>query len=197
MTEIYCRLDTIWDNLLQVTGYKPDIQCQQGCAHCCYLPVMCPPDVAFHVAGEIRDTWHHHDIAVLIDDISNISESYRKSESSGIAFFREKCPFLNEKNQCRIYEIRPISCRSFTSNNVNRCESLMRLGTTEGVDQNLFRYMLHQAATSSLEQASKEKGRSPEQVFFPPAVKAAIENPQIEYDWQDGQSISKLIYVSS
>jgi len=152
---------------------------------------MCPPDVIFHISSKIQSEWGSQEIEALIHKISEIEHMFSQSNQSSTSYIREKCVFLDESNQCRIYDLRPISCRSFTSGNVDTCESLFKgkLAEEEGVDQNQFRFFLHQAATTGLMQANKEKGRSSDQVFLLPAVKAALQDPQLEKKWHDGTLI--------
>jgi Fe-S-cluster containining protein len=43
----------------------------------------------------------------------------------------EPCPFLNEKNQCGIYDIRPVTCRMYTCVGDSRITPEMRDGTAK------------------------------------------------------------------
>lgn len=73
------------------------------CANCCKnsSPVFSRTDIG-RIASFLRLSAADFEI------------QYLKSDAEGDFIPREKpCPFLDEMNYCRVYEVRPRSCRSF------------------------------------------------------------------------------------
>jgi len=49
----------------------------------------------------------------LIEEATGIKLQYEKIRENRFKLLGETCPFLDDNNQCTIYEIRPCQCRLF------------------------------------------------------------------------------------
>ncbi len=69
--------------------------CKNGCAHCCYQPVLVTPSEAkiIEESGAARINWD--------TELGN-----RPNKE----YVGQPCPFLKD-NKCSIYQVRPFSCR--------------------------------------------------------------------------------------
>lgn len=142
--------------------HSPKTDCRMGCSHCCYLPVLCPPAVVVDVAQHVVKTFLEDELLTLKNACSLYVEVDRRQHH------KRKCPFLTEDNLCRIYDHRPLSCRSFTSQDSAMCKA--SVSVDKKVPQDPVRHRIFQAATSALASSAKKKGISYQQVPFIPSL---------------------------
>ncbi|MEH3397219.1 YkgJ family cysteine cluster protein [Enterobacter cloacae] len=96
------------DEILEMENVKEYSICQNGCAHCCKIPVsvttMEANLIKEHTEKELR--------------------TYPHKSKEKIKY--EYCPFLDQKNaNCTIYPVRPLHCRCFhTFDHYKYCEDL-------------------------------------------------------------------------
>lgn len=100
------------------------IACRAGCAHCCQQMVQVHPAEAFFIAAQLHD--RPETVAAIHTAAGQMNEAAGKGK------FWLRCPLLVD-GLCTIYDARPLSCRAFTSINVNDCINyLSPLGTGSG-----------------------------------------------------------------
>ena len=92
------------------------IYCQPGCSGCCFLAVHATFPEAAAIAGQLsqkQTTQLSAYISRLKQALSATSDlkSYLKNHRQSVG----PCPFLDERNNCSIYPIRPLSCRALLS----------------------------------------------------------------------------------
>lgn len=87
--------DAVIDKVMPLLspGFSEKVTCSNGCAHCCRQSTILIDEIDAEVLA-----------ANTGRKISSASPTNRKWQ--GIA-----CPFLNEVDQCSVYEIRPLTCR--------------------------------------------------------------------------------------
>lgn len=109
ISHLHKNIDEAVEKDLEDQTDRPPVSCKKGCAHCCHLFVMCTHEEA--------------DLIYKVAKKRNIPLSRKRLEyqarfkNPGDYFTRfgkrTKCVFLNDKNECMIYEHRPISCRKY------------------------------------------------------------------------------------
>lgn len=90
-----------------VTGhFKDQISCRKGCAHCCHLRVS----VSVPEAELIKEYCKEKDIPISRSYLKKqrhyTDETHHLAENSA-------CVFLGPDNACKIYPVRPFSCRKY------------------------------------------------------------------------------------
>lgn len=94
--------------------------CRAGCWHCCTLYVSTLPIEAELIAQQIKTM-----PTKIIDETMTRIVVNAELEQLGVDEYirrRTPCAFLNLKSRmCRIYTNRPMTCRSYDSQNVSRC----------------------------------------------------------------------------
>jgi Fe-S-cluster containining protein len=109
----------------------PAVQCKRGCSACCYqfTGVLLPEAIAIVVRHRAvvdsvqskmaADTWHLGKIfkSLGYDETTpaiDLDEEQRNAIANAWWKLRRPCPFLDEeKGECRVYDSRPIACRSY------------------------------------------------------------------------------------
>ena len=87
-----------------------EISCRAGCAHCCNQKVSATDEEAELIASYVDEN------QIFINEGRlRLQANYGENED----FWRDstskvkRCAFLNDKNSCKIYSVRPMSCRKY------------------------------------------------------------------------------------
>lgn len=164
------------DALMFFTRHLPlttRIDCQQGCCHCCSLPVVCPPQVIVDIAKYLKNTVPSEKLIALKEEMQRYVSG---NDGSQLCI---QCPFLSTRKLCQIYDYRPLTCRSFTSPDRQQC--LASVTKRNNIVQDPVRHRVFQAATTALVGAAKQNGLPCQQVEFIPALLEILE-----IDWNVG-----------
>ena len=100
----YELMDENSDTMDQET--KNRISCRKGCAHCCHLFVSVSMREAVVIKG------HCDDNDILIDKEYLKKQSNYKQKDYSLQE-NSACVFLNDSNECKIYNVRPLACRKY------------------------------------------------------------------------------------
>lgn len=115
------------DEILEMENIKEYSICQNGCAHCCKIPVS----VTTMEANLIKEY------------TGKKLRTYPHTSKEKIKY--KYCPFLDQKNaNCSIYPVRPLHCRSFhTFDHYKYCEDLTTQHLILTVESNEKLRLLH------------------------------------------------------
>jgi hypothetical protein len=136
---------------------QPATACSGGCAACCHLYVQVPPGTAAVMAQHIAAHFTPAEQHALRARLEIAAAAAR--DAADVTKLRLRCALLGADNRCTVYEVRPLTCRAFTSRSVARCHDVV-FGEVEGtgVEQNAAHYRIHMEATFALEQAARNRG---------------------------------------
>lgn len=133
-------------------GFAGKVTCSNGCAHCCRQSSILIDEIDAEVLA-----------AHTGRKISSASPTSRKWQ--GIA-----CPFLNEADQCSVYEIRPMTCRmSLSVDSPSKCKTEERRSMVDlrTLNSAIFLDLLKPPLKESLLKSRGGKERDIRE-FFPP-----------------------------
>ena len=152
---------------------QPATACASGCAACCHLYVQVPPGTAALMAAHIAATFTPAARDALQERLVIAAAAANSVDDK--ARLRLRCPLLGHDDRCTVYEVRPLSCRAFTSKSLPRCRQVV-FGDAQGagVEQNPAHYRIHMEATFALEQAAKDRGLPAEQKGLAAALLEAM-----------------------
>lgn len=109
------------------------VSCKKGCAHCCKWPVEVSKAEAEYIFYLSRES------NIVIDE-AYVREQAKLKDVPDYAGSRFKnCVFLDKDNTCKIYDLRPITCRKYMVTNKSKfCDSerypnrnVIRVNTSE------------------------------------------------------------------
>jgi Fe-S-cluster containining protein len=156
---------------------QPRRDCRAGCDACCYLYVMIPPGVADAIGDFLTDRLGPVALADLRVELE-------KAEAGANAIadpsrLRHRCPLLGSDGLCTIYEVRPLTCRAFTSRSAAACRSLVfdPDGAVSTIPQNPSQFRVYIEATSALEQTARSRGLPPHQTGLAAALLMVLPHP--------------------
>jgi Fe-S-cluster containining protein len=156
---------------------QPATACASGCSPCCHLYVQVPPGSAALIADHVRATFAPAARAALQDRLEIAASAF--SDAPDPSRVRLRCVLLGDDNRCTVYEVRPLSCRAFTSRSLPRCQQVVFGDAEGGIEQNAGHFRIHTEATFALEQAAKARGLPTEQKGL---VSALLEEMGTERD---------------
>jgi uncharacterized protein len=137
---------------------QPARACRPGCDACCHLHVMIPPGIAEAIAKHLMETRTPGEIAALRIELKEAADAAAALTDPSTLVHR--CPLLGPEGLCSIYEVRPLTCRAFTSRSVAACRSLVfdPGGEVTTIPQNPAQFRIYVEATGALEQAARLRG---------------------------------------
>ncbi|WP_420469932.1 YkgJ family cysteine cluster protein [Brevundimonas sp. FT23042] len=134
---------------------QPATDCRPGCAACCHLYVSVAPGLAALAADYIYEHFALREIETLTAELRR-TDAAHKAATDPVAL-RLRCPLLGADNACKIYPVRPISCRAFTSKDAARCDAFVFSRSGSGIDQNPALFRFHSLATAALQLAARDR----------------------------------------
>ena len=142
---------------------QPALACSGGCAACCHLYVQVPPGVARVMADHIAAHFSPVERDALHQRLEVAATAAR--DAADPTKLRLRCPLLGADNRCTVYDVRPLTCRAFTSRSVSRCHDVVFGEVPEGagVEQHAAHYRIHMEATFALEQTARNRGEPDQQ----------------------------------
>jgi len=97
-----------------VEPFKEQAVCEKGCASCCIdVGNVGATTLEGLIILEYLQGWDHQ-------ALEEISRSLRENRREKLNSVLVRCPFLDEEASCRIYAVRPFSCRRLYS--VKKCD---------------------------------------------------------------------------
>lgn len=97
-----------------VKAFKEQAVCEKGCASCCIdVGNVGATTLEGLIVLEYLQGWDQQ-------AIEEINRSLKKNRSEKLKSVLVRCPFLDEEASCRIYAVRPFSCRRLYS--VKKCD---------------------------------------------------------------------------
>ena len=167
----------------------PATACAKGCSHCCksYFVSACPPDI-FRIARHIRDN-HKADFEAELDRICAAENNTRNVSHTARYNERLPCSLLID-DACSVYEARPTACRGWASTDVKACENREDDIPVPEVYRESRRAIDH-AVRATL----KHHGRDKRSFELNHAVRVALEDPDSEARWLNGEDVFKDVQV--
>jgi hypothetical protein len=186
---IFTSTDDQLRDLMQLAPGRPAlvVECQLGCAHCCYENVQVTIPEAILAAQALADPDDPRRTAVFKD----VEVAAGLGIEDRFAMVRP-CPFLVD-NACSIYADRPVPCRTLLSPDAKRCEiglqnALAGLGFG-GVLSHTLPTLLGCAFHTALRGICKDLGLQYDIVVLVPAVAAILRDPGIAERWASGEKV--------
>ena len=97
-----------------VEPFKSQAVCEKGCASCCIdVGNVGATTLEGLIILEFLQGWDHQ-------EIEEIDRSLRENRREKLNSVFVRCPFLDDEESCRIYTVRPFSCRRLYS--VRKCD---------------------------------------------------------------------------
>jgi Fe-S-cluster containining protein len=100
--------DQIMEHHLKTQSLEKKITCRRGCAECCRMFVAVTPSEAKLMLRTIKA----RNIEVDWEKLSRQAGKKEDDFYNDVMGDDNKCVFLDDKSSCKIYKLRPMSCRN-------------------------------------------------------------------------------------
>lgn len=119
-TELFNAAHAHASAFIKETSSAFETDCKQGCSYCCYQPATVFPFEAIQIASILKDSLTHKQLSTLVDRMKTRVNGLDRSSVYKNINNKTACPLLS-KEQCSVYENRPLTCRLAHSFSVKRC----------------------------------------------------------------------------
>lgn len=116
--EIYRVCDNVMDGRYK-SGTKPS--CKRECYWCCFLRVKAAPLEIFCIIDYLQSSLKPGALSALQQRLAETDEITRGIDGNRRVSAKKICPLIAD-NECLVYPVRPITCRTFHSLNASDCE---------------------------------------------------------------------------
>ena len=100
-----------------------------------------------------------------------------------------RCAFLNEEGLCRIYDVRPLACRSVTSESSEPCREWLEEGQPLGKVADRRRYTAHMATLHALDRGLSSRALHGGFLDFHAALLVALKDDTAVPRWYAGEHV--------
>jgi hypothetical protein len=160
------------------------LACARGCAHCCHAPVSArAPEILF-----LKSTMPSPECTAVAESVSQGLADRETIGGIQGAFQSFPCPLLRD-NLCRLYETRPLACRTAVSSDVLACERAFRFGEQVGIPTPDFYTRIRAGYALALAGALKRAGLPATAYELVPALDIALARPDAEVAWLAGDPV--------
>ncbi len=169
----------------------PETACAKQCFYCCHLTTIAVaiPEV-LAVAEHVKRTTTPDELDALRRRIdTHIVETNRFSGEERERF-RYPCPLLAE-GDCSVYEVRPLACQGWNSLDVSKCREDF-LNPERDVVAPVSRPQVENSwkLRAGMYLGLRRAGLKGERVDFIPALKIAMDRPDVLRRWLGGESLT-------
>lgn len=153
--------------------------CYAGCSWCCHLHVDCTPVEAEAIAIYLRATLGEAELSALSTHVQETANRLASLDAKSRLPLKVPCSMLTEDGYCRIYPVRPFSCRGFNSVSADACkQSFGEIGATTPID--LWQATTFFAVMQGVIDALAEKGILQPLTEFNVALQKALSSTSQE-----------------
>lgn len=137
------------------------LACKAGCGCCCMVNVAVLDPEVLNIAEYLRCGSTPEELATLKRRMGDLVTAISDLDEEERIALRKSCVFLDEDNNCSIYPVRPLLCRSITSIDADDCRdalTMQALGECVPVTMNLFQKNLFDVTYQALATALADAG---------------------------------------
>jgi hypothetical protein len=96
--------------------------CRKGCSYCCHVAVEATVPEILAIARFVRERFTQEERDRLMEAVDANIEATEGLSGRERFFSRTPCPLLRD-GACSVYEVRPVNCRSWHSEDAERCRA--------------------------------------------------------------------------
>jgi Fe-S-cluster containining protein len=182
------KLEELIENALEFAAAFNDekmiVACGAGCYYCCYQKVGTTAPEIVRIASWMRDHMSEDDRAAIVRALDEVVAQRSPTGSEAV-----RCPFLSGEGTCRIYEVRPLACRSVTSASSEPCRAWQEEGAPLGNVADKRRYTSHSATLQGLDRGISTRGIQGGYLDFHSALRFALVEESAVDRWYAGEHV--------
>jgi Fe-S-cluster containining protein len=160
------------------------VACRSGCTYCCMFPVAASAPEVLAIATFVHERFDEGRQAALNARVMANIAATDGMDMSQRDRVRLDCPFL-EAGECKVYEVRPIACRGYSSYSAEDCrEDYEHPGTGVEIQTNGLRELVFGAIREGLAVACKSASVEHRLLELVRAYKIAAADSTLAESWR-------------
>lgn len=174
------------------------IDCKKGCSYCCYNIVELNVFEAITINEFLHENFEEGDIDKIYEVTNNkynLTKDFNKEDDTFQVRF--PCPFLNiQTGECKIYQVRPFTCRGFNSSDSNKCKKSFENPSLKiPINMNAFYKYSSSYFQTALELVLKIKKYKNSYYRLETIMKEFLENPELPEEFLQKKSKIKSLNI--
>jgi Fe-S-cluster containining protein len=177
-----------FDHLRKKKKSIPVVACKMGCVYCCTNRVTCQIPEVIRIAEFIQAKWSPEQIEAARARIEAHVSTTASLEGEAKYSRVQPCAFLTEAGACGIHNVRPISCRGFSSFDVRQCRASYDNPTDHDINIPIVapQFRASRAILKGVGEGLVQLGIESEAVELVQGVKICLDNPDAVSGWLAG-----------
>jgi Putative zinc- or iron-chelating domain len=178
---------TLIDGLLEAAPPQNGIACGADCSWCCYLKVAVNEPEVLRIAAYLRGNLSEEQFLALRARVTEAAEATRGMDGGERFAARIPCPLLQDGN-CLAYEVRPLSCIGYNSDDVEKCKHAWQERNPDLAVRCYFPQLQTAAAVAEgLEQGVRDMGLHGSHLELNEALRIALDRDGVTECWLAGR----------
>jgi len=174
------------ESLIKTVSEKASqiVACKEGCSYCCsYCRVFVTPAEVFLLKQSLQQALSVEQLTRFISKLNEVVNYINSLNKHDFYNKNIDCIFL-ENNMCRVYDIRPLSCRNYHAQDVEGCFDTFNNPETD-VDSAFVDdlFLAGHGFTNGVHKAYKMKGFDVTSYELHSALLEALTNTKSEKRW--------------
>jgi len=189
------NLENVLEVVLQAQKAAPQlpegyVNCKEGCAFCCHMRVEIVPAELILIYKSLEHGLSKVEFENLAKDVAEMCEQGKPMETAWWFDTQAPCPLLIlDEKACAIYEIRPLSCRAFTSFDASICEATYQDGEAREVPRSSTAMIFCDGLSMALTTAYEGQGLEGYRVEMVTGLNMLFKDPGLIDRWLQGEKV--------
>ena len=174
-----------------------EVECKAGCHYCCYAQIKLTPAEALLVFSWIEKKFNEQEMALLWKRIKNnrLLTEGKSLKNRVMVKQSSPCIFLKE-NECSIYPVRPLICRSWTSYSSKACMDAFDSGNHNAeIETSTSSNFIFYLARETVRHLCRSHGVESEPLELPGAMDCCLSNNDPFTQWLQGNHLFEELSV--
>lgn len=167
------------DARLAAADDAASLACRAGCHWCCHFSVDVRPLEALHIARHVQQQFSAEELQALQQVLTANAAVLATLDDEQRMHHNAPCPFLHG-GQCRIYAVRPHTCRNYHATDATGCEQSWREPDNDDIapDYAPLVYQIGSAQVETYQQVLSAQGYDVAVYELNAAVLEALQDSQ-------------------
>lgn len=165
------------------------VDCEEGCAYCCHVKVLCTPVEAIALSRAIEASATDEARAAVVARVVAADAQTRGKDRDARAHQKLPCPLLVE-DRCTAYEARPLHCAGANSYDRGSCKKGFDNPDQDvGIALYVPQLQLADMLVASISNALGPRGIDFRMLELNAALSIALQTPDVEERWARGEAV--------
>jgi len=183
-----------WAGVMTSKAPRGRVVCGPGCAWCCYLLVSATVPEVVLIVTSLRQSLGAEELEALKERVKRAHEATAVMGSWQRLKAGIPCPLLIG-DSCSVYEMRPLVCGGWNSENALDCQTSLKTGTA--ITSNVWQYTCHHAVLQGVVRGLESYGLESDLVELIEALHIGLSTGDLLERFFAGERLFASAYVTT